>query len=161
MENKEILDNIINKVCSENKVQLYEWKLKGNLKNQTLVVFITKNNGCTLADCQMVSEKLSDELDMQDIFDFRYTLEVSSPGLSRKLKKLNHFVGAVGEIVSIQYLNSERKLKNIKGKLNSADENFISVRIKDENVKIYYQQIRDAKTIFKWSSKSSNKKEKK
>lgn len=157
MKNEKMLEEIIQKVCDENETNLYDWVLKGNLGNQTLVVFITQNENVSLADCQNISGKLSDELDMRDVFDSQYTLEVSSPGLSRKLTKFKHFVGAVGEVVSIKYLNGDDNLKNVKGKLKSANEDILLVCDRNKDVKINYQKIKKATTIFKWSSKSSNK----
>ena len=52
-----------------------------------LRVYLDKETGIDLDDCQMVSEKLSEELDKQDPIEENYLLEVSSPGLDRVLKK--------------------------------------------------------------------------
>ena len=57
-----------------------------------LRVFLDKEGGIDLDDCQMVSEKLSEVLDVKDPIKENYLLEVSSPGLDRVLKKEKDFI---------------------------------------------------------------------
>ena len=100
-------------------------------------------------DCQRLSKELGDELDMRDIFNSRYILEVSSPGLSRYLRTQEHFLGAVGEKVKIHYKNDKENVKTIKGELKSADKSSISVKVNDsESIEILYEQIEKARTVF-------------
>jgi len=159
MKNNEILENIIKKVCNKMNVQLYDWKLRGIRNNQSLVVYITRKDGVTLHDCQTVSQEIGDELDMRDIFDSRYVLKVSSPGLSRNLKISKHFIGAVDELVKVKYLNNKNEIKIVKGILASADEFSISIKLNEkESLKIFYEQIKNARTVFNWKSEFSKKK---
>ena len=60
-----------------------------------LRVFIDKENGVNLADCELVSRQLSAFLDVEDPLPGQYVLEVSSPGLDRPLRTLEHFGGFV------------------------------------------------------------------
>ncbi|MCK4358674.1 MAG: ribosome maturation factor RimP [Candidatus Cloacimonetes bacterium] len=158
MKNNEILEDIIKKVCQRMNIQLYDWQLKGRHNNQSLVVYITRKNGVTLDDCQKISQEIGDELDMRDIFESRYVLEVSSPGLNRNLKTPQHFIDALNELVKIKFLNDEQNIQIVKGVLKSANEDSISIKLDEEkNITIFYEQIKNAKAVFNWSSEFSKK----
>ena len=72
-------------------------------KSWYLRVFIDKEGGVDLEDCQAVSEKLSKVLDEKDPIQENYLLEVSSPGLDRILKKDKDFVRYAGRTVDIHF----------------------------------------------------------
>lgn len=62
-----------------------------------LRVYLDKRGGVTLSDCQRVSEELSDLLDVENLIDHPYSLEVSSPGLNRPLTQETDFLRFVGQ----------------------------------------------------------------
>lgn len=66
-----------------------------------LRVFIDKKGGIEIDDCQELSERLEDELDRRDLIQEPYTLEVSSPGLDRVLKKDRDFQREMGKMVEV------------------------------------------------------------
>ena len=81
---------------------LVDVELKGGRSNTLLRVYIDKAGGITHADCQKVSEQLSAMLDVEDPFPGSYTLEVSSPGLDRELRKpgdYEHFAGRRARVI--------------------------------------------------------------
>jgi ribosome maturation factor RimP len=67
--------------------ELVELELKGGGKNSVLRIFIDKPEGISHKDCALISEQVGTVLDVEDLIPFSYTLEVSSPGLDRKLVK--------------------------------------------------------------------------
>jgi ribosome maturation factor RimP len=69
---------------------------------QILRVTINKVEGITVDDCADVSHELSTIFDVDDIVPQRYTLEVSSPGLDRRLKKRKDFLDAVGKKIKLK-----------------------------------------------------------
>ncbi|HEV2175906.1 MAG TPA: ribosome maturation factor RimP [Terriglobia bacterium] len=90
------------RVASSEGLFLVDVELKGGRSNQLLRVYIDKPEGVSHADCQLVSEQLSAILDVEDLIPGSYTLEVSSPGLDRKLSKprdFEHFVGRRARLV--------------------------------------------------------------
>ena len=87
----ELLPNTLELVDVE-YVQEGDWYLR---------VFIDKEGGIDLDDCQMLSEKLEGELDKTGIIPGRYILEVSSPGLDRALKKERDFIREKGKMVDV------------------------------------------------------------
>lgn len=81
-------------------MRLYD--LHYNHVSKTLRVFIDREKGgITIKDCQKVSKILSRDLDNTDLFSSSYTLEVSSPGIERYLKRPEHYAWAAGKHVEI------------------------------------------------------------
>lgn len=84
------------RVAASEGLHLVDVELKGGNSNALLRVYIDKEAGVSHADCALVSEQLSAMLDVEDPIPGRYTLEVSSPGLDRKLTKPSDFAYFVG-----------------------------------------------------------------
>jgi ribosome maturation factor RimP len=90
------------RVAVSEGLTLIDVELKGGRSNPLLRIYVDKRDGVSHADCQLVSEQMSAMLDVEDPFPGRYTLEVSSPGLDRKLTKpaeFNHFTGRRARLV--------------------------------------------------------------
>ena len=87
---------IADRVTASEGLALVDVELKGGPSNLLLRVYIDKPDGVSHADCQLVSEQLSAILDVEDPFPGSYVLEVSSPGLDRKLVKASDFVHFAG-----------------------------------------------------------------
>ncbi len=66
--------------------------------------FIDKEGGVTIDDCAKVSREISAYLEVEDLLDHAYTLEVSSPGLERPLKKREDFTRFAGRLARIKLL---------------------------------------------------------
>jgi len=84
-----------------------------------LRLYVDKQGGVTLGDCQRVSEELSDLLDIEDLVDHPYSLEVSSPGLNRPLGReadFLRFVGKRARVITAQAIGGQRRfLGTLKG----------------------------------------------
>lgn len=92
-------------------------------KNWYLRVFIDKEGGVDLEDCQAVSEKLSKVLDEKDPIQENYLLEVSSPGLDRILKKDKDFIRYAGRMIDIHFFQPYNGKKDMVAELVKKDEN--------------------------------------
>ncbi len=92
-----------------------------------LRVFIDKPGGITIDDCVDVSRKLSDILDADDFIEDAYTLEVSSPGLGRKLVKDREFSKSIGREVDIKFYKSVDGVKEVTGKLEAFDASTVTI----------------------------------
>jgi ribosome maturation factor RimP len=93
---------IADRVATSEGLSLVDVEVKGGRANPLLRVYIDKPQGVSHEDCALVSEQLSAILDVEDPFPGSYTLEVSSPGLDRKLVKASdfaHFVGRRARVV--------------------------------------------------------------
>ena len=130
-------------------VELYDIvKLKENDKN-IFRVYITSKDGIDLEKCDEVTKLISPILDLDEPFDGEYFLEVSSPGIERKLKKISHFENSIGENVKIK----TNSLQTYKGKLIEVNDNVIKILDEvDEVYEINYKDILNASTYFDWKN---------
>ena len=96
-------------------------------RNWYLRVFIDKQGGVDLEDCQAVSEKLSKILDEKDPINDNYLLEVSSPGLDRVLKKEKDFVRYQGRDVDIHFFKPHNGTKLLTAVLKGRDGDVLTV----------------------------------
>lgn len=96
-------------------------------RNWYLRVFIDKQGGVDLEDCQAVSEKLSKILDEKDPISDNYLLEVSSPGLDRVLKKAKDFVRYQGRDVDIHFFKPHNGTKLLTAVLKGRDGDALTV----------------------------------
>ncbi len=83
--NKDItekIENLINRILWDKNINLVKLELKGISSYSILRVYIDKPGGVTIKDCTLVSKELSNLLDIEEPIEGRYTLEVSSPGIT-------------------------------------------------------------------------------
>jgi len=103
-----------------------------------------------LAEANRAASRVLDDLDP---FPGRYTLEVSSPGLERRLRTPAHFVRAIGETVTVRTLPDTVSIRRVRGVIASADEaGFIleGPEVPDGSIQIGYDQVERARTVFEW-----------
>lgn len=96
-------------------------------RNWYLRVFIDKQGGVDLEDCQAVSEKLSKILDEKDPISDNYLLEVSSPGLDRVLKKEKDFIRYQGRDVDIHFFKPHNGTKLLTAVLKGGEGDVLTV----------------------------------
>lgn len=92
-----------------------------------LRIYIEKDGGITLSDCEALSRRVSDLIDEKDPIKDPYFLEVSSPGLNRTLFTEEHYKRFIGREVMVKFTKSVDGKKNIKGILKEVNEDSIVV----------------------------------
>lgn len=92
-----------------------------------LRIYIEKDGGITLSDCEALSRRVSDLMDEKDPIKDPYFLEVSSPGLNRTLFTEEHYKRFIGREVMVKFTKSVDGKKNIKGILKEVNEDSIFV----------------------------------
>lgn len=92
-----------------------------------LRIYIEKDGGITLSDCEALSRRVSDLMDEKDSIKDPYFLEVSSPGLNRTLFTEEHYKRFIGREVMVKFTKSVDGKKNIKGILKEVNEDSIVV----------------------------------
>jgi ribosome maturation factor RimP len=109
--------------------ELSDLEVKFGGRHGALRVFIDKPDGIGLDDCENVSLAISALLDVEDPLPGHYDLEVSSPGLDRKLTKIEHFQRFEGEIVKVQMRFPIAGRRRFRGTLVSSDDENIVVEV--------------------------------
>jgi ribosome maturation factor RimP len=110
-------------------------------------LFIDKPEGIGLDDCEKVSRAVSALLDIEDPVPANYDLEVSSPGLDRKLTKVEHFQRFMGEIVKVQMRLPLAGRRRFRGKLLSVDDENIVVEVDGESYSLALATIDTARLV--------------
>ena len=112
-----------------------EWVKEG--ANWYLRVFIYKEGGITVDDCELVSRAFEEILDKEDYISENYIFEVSSPGLDRPLKKEKDFARSIGKDVEIKLYKALNKEKEFVGVLTAYDPETITITLDDESTMVF------------------------
>jgi len=110
-------------------------------------IFIDKPDGIDLDDCEKVSLAVSALLDVEDPVPGNYNLEVSSPGLDRKLTKSEHFQRFEGETVKVQMRFPIEGRRRFRGTLVSSDDENIVVEVDGESHSLPLKTIDTARLV--------------
>lgn len=133
-------------IISQCGVKLYDSELISQNSRTIYRVYIIKDGGVSLEDCEKVSRVLSPIFDVMAPVEGEYFLEVSSPGLERKLSKIEHFALSLGEEAKIT-LNDKSVFI---GKIISVDGEMITFSNDDGKSKFSFNEIKKAKTFIQW-----------
>ncbi len=136
------------KICSENGAFLYDVEMIKEGKNQILRIYIDTDEGIGIDDCEKISRIISDELDREDLIKSVYNLEVSSPGVERKLKTTRHFEMALGKEVDITLYAPVDGEKSFTGILKEASEKNAVIIINEKETVFERSKISTAKIHF-------------
>ena len=130
-----------------------EWKIG---KQRVLRVYIDRlpgpqnpeNAGVTHSDCEGVSEQLSVILDVEELVPGpAYTLEISSPGLDRKLMKPADYERFAGRLAKIWLNEPIEKVAFMEGRLAGIRDGVVRVMVRDKQIEIPYERIKKANLV--------------
>lgn len=145
---EEKVENLIKPIIEEQGYELYDVEYAKEGKNYYLRIFIDKETGIDLNDCEKVSESINNKLDEADYIKEQYFLEVSSPGIERVLKKDKHLQQNIGKKINIKlFKKDENGKKEYQGILKQYNQEEIII---DDATKIERKNIAQIKTIYNW-----------
>ena len=124
---------IVEPILAEKALELADLEFVKEGPNWYLRIYIDKEGGVTIEDCESVSRILEKKLDEKDPIEQAYILEVSSPGIDRPLKKPEHFQKYMGEIIDIKLYKPLEGKKEYQGELKQFENGIITII--DENDK--------------------------
>jgi ribosome maturation factor RimP len=133
-------------------IEIVEIELKGGGKARLLRVYIDKPGGVTHGDCEIISERLGNLLDQDDTIPGEsYTLEVSSPGVERKLTRPRDFERVIGQKVRIATREPIEGSKRLEGKLTGFASGTLELELApDHLVRVPLEQVEKANLKFEW-----------
>jgi len=155
VENKELLERITSigeRSAMGTDIEIVEVQLKGAGKSRLLRVYIDKPGGVTHGDCEIISERFGKLLDEEDpIPDTSYTLEVSSPGIERRLSKPRDFERVVGQKVRLAVQPPGENRRQVEGRLAQFANGALEVELAPGNlVRIPLDTVQKANLKFEW-----------
>jgi len=112
-------------------------------------IYIDGPKGVTVDDCSRVSRQVSAMMDVEDPFQSRYALEVSSPGIERPLFEIEHYLKYVGKRVKIKLYSPLDQRRQFKGILQRVEGEDIYLLVDDmeQEVKLSYSMIEKANLV--------------
>lgn len=116
-------------------------------RHATLRIFIEKESGVGLEDCEKVSRQVSSVMDVEDPIASQYTLEVSSPGMDRLLFNLDHYKRSIGEKVSIKLSRKFEERKKLQGVIVGVEDDEVVLQVEDEEYLLPVELIERAHII--------------
>ncbi len=145
---EEKVQNLLENTIINLGYELYDVIYEKEGKDFYLRIFIDKESGISINDCEYVNNNINDILDEADYIKDAYFLEVSSPGLERTLRKDKHFISQIGNEIYIKLYSQVEKRKEFIGILEDYNENDITINVNNKSVKIDKKNIAIAKTVF-------------
>lgn len=130
MTKKEIetkTEELLGPIATAEGVSIYDVEYVKEGSDMYLRAYIDKEGGVTIDDCENVSRALNVRLDEEDYIDDAYILEVSSPGLTRKLTKPRHFLQSMGAEVEIGTYKPIDGSKEFEGVLKGYEDGLITI----------------------------------
>ena len=110
-------------------------------KHSLLRIYIDKEDGITLDDCQAVSHQVSALLDVEDPITGNYSLEISSPGIPRPLFKDSQYQRYIGELLQIKTFKPVRNKRKLQGVLAAVSDEGIVLTVQDEKCELLFSNI--------------------
>ena len=120
----------------------------GQGQHSRLRLFIDREGGVNLDDCEQVSRQVSAVLDVEDPIRGHYALEVSSPGLDRPLFRLEHYSRFVGHLVKVRLSHALAGQRNFKGTIVRVDGKAVVIALEDgSEISLAFDNIDKANLI--------------
>jgi ribosome maturation factor RimP len=155
-EDRSRVRQVVQQVVESQGYELVDVEFKGAGKNSLLRIFIDKPAGVSHEDCELVSEQVGTVLDVEDLISSSYTLEVSSPGLDRKLFKEADYIRFAGKLAKIQTRIPLEHQKVFKGRLRGLQDGKIQLELpKGALLEIPLDVVSEARLEFDWEEEKS------
>ena len=134
-------------LCVERDLELYDVEHE----RATMRVLVDRPGGVDVDTLSELNRALSRALDEHDPIPGRYTLEVSSPGLERPLRRLEHFDAVIGSTVRVKTRPGTEGDRRATGELVASDQDGIEVRTDSGTLRFRHDDIASARTVFQWA----------
>ena len=137
-------------IAADLGLDLYDIEQRGGTLRITLDTQAGASDGVTLDALALASRLMSKQLDQDDPMPSRYTLEVTSPGVERPLRRPAHFQREIGKLVAVRLSNVEQEQRRVQGVIAAADDDAVTIDSAEGRRVIAYDDIDRAKTVFEW-----------
>ena len=115
--------------------------------NQRVLVLIDAEAGLPIETCSLISRKLSNRIEEEDLIEGAYNLEVSSPGIDRPLSLPRQYKKNIGRKLKIETLEGEI----FEGKLKEIEEQTIVISLKERDETVFLEKIKKAKVLISFN----------
>lgn len=146
------IEEIAQRVADSEGMELVEVEVKGSGSQRLVRISIDKPEGVTHADCELMSQQVGTILDVEDVVPGgRYTLEVSSPGVERKLLKPRDYERFQGKKAKITLRDALEGRRHWEGTLAGFENGSISLNVEPGKlIRIPFDHVQKANLKFEW-----------
>ena len=144
---REIVDRVramIHPIVLNEGMEVIDIEYRRESRGWVLRLTLDKEGGVALDDCTRVSQEVGRSLDVEDILQTSYTLEVSSPGLTRPLKTEKDFMKYLHRLVKVRTVDPIQNRRQFKGKLLGVSENEVEIEVEREIFQIPLSNVAKA-----------------
>ena len=142
--------DLIEPTLKGSDIELVDVEYKKTGKILSLRVFIDKNQGVTVYDCQRLSQEIEDLIEIHELIADHYILEVSSPGLDRPLKKKSDFLRNKGKQILVKTYSPINNSKINTGTVKNFSNDTLFLELKRDTLEISLTDIAQAKLIIEF-----------
>lgn len=135
---------IVDPILSHEGMELVDIEYRRESSGWVLRLIIDKEGGVTLNDCTQISREVGRHLDVEDFILVPYTLEISSPGLTRPLKKERDFIKYRHSLIKLKTLHPLDNRRHFKGRLLGVSEGDIEIETEGRVFRIPLSNIMKA-----------------
>lgn len=138
------------KIAEKLEVYVVDVSYKKEKDGWFLRLFIDKSNGVGIDDCERFSKAFEEEFDKIDPIEENYCLEVSSPGVERKLTKEREFKYYLGRAVDVKLYEAIDGMKEFTGSIEDYQDKTVTIKTEDKIINIPQRQAVYIKLHFEW-----------
>ncbi len=142
--------DLLEPILDEMGFELVDVEYLSSYGKWVLRLYIDKETGVTIDDCVRVSREIGDLIDVKEMVTHEYTLEVSSPGIDRPLRKEKDFVGAVGKKVKVRMIKPMNGRRSFTGYLKDFENGTLYVEMEDEPVALPWAEVDKANLVYEF-----------
>jgi ribosome maturation factor RimP len=150
------IEAVAERVGQSEGIEIVEVELKGGGKSRLLRIFIDKPEGVTHSDCESISHQVGTILDVENLLPGSYTLEVSSPGVERKLMKYRDFERFRGKKIKAILREPVENSRRWEGTLASCADGLINLEVAEgKTIQFPFEQVEKANLKFEWGTRTN------
>jgi len=146
----ETVRDAVEPVVARLGLELVDVEVVGAGRGRTLRVTIDRDGGVDLDGITAATEAVSPIIDGIDTLTGAYTLEVSSPGVERPLRRPAEFRRFVGTTITLKTHEPVDGTRRLRGLLTAADDDGIELAADGVNRRLGYDDVAQARTVFEW-----------
>jgi len=141
------LESLIEPVVESLGCELWGFDYISQGKKSVLRIFIDKAEGVLVDDCEAISRQVSSILDVEDPIRSEYTLEVSSPGMDRRLYKLSQYSEFIGQMMAVKLRMNFEGRRNFSGMLKGIEDDEVILEVDNEEYILPFELIDKANIV--------------
>src|SRR5947209_13333355 len=150
------IEEIANRVAESEGIEVVEVEVKGGGPQRFLRISIDKPEGVTHGDCELISQQVGTILDVEDVVPGAYTLEVSSPGVERKLLKYKDFERFKGKKIKAILREPVENSRRWEGTLALCADGLINLEVAEgKTIQFPFNQVEKANLKFEWGTRTN------